>query len=293
MDDPDVNKAIEEVFAPLFRRPARSHKYDYGHVLVVGGSPGMVGAPLLTGMAALRSGAGLVTIAAPPDVTEKLERRVKEIMTLALPAGPAAGAVDVLARFARDRKVSAIVVGPGLKATAETAALARALLSLPHPVVMDGGALQKDLIGPGKPAKPVILTPHVGEFRRLGATVPEAGGGPALGRLAADFARRQSVIMVLKGHPTYVAQSNGRVYENTTGNPGLATAGTGDVLAGVIAGLVTQGISPAQAAESGVYLHGLAGDLAAAEKTEPGMIAGDVVDRLPEALLRVKESLGS
>lgn len=275
----------DQVFAKLLERPADSHKYQYGHVLVVGGSPGMVGAPLLTGMAALRVGAGLVTIAAPADVTDKLERRVKEIMTLALPAS---GSEAALTDFIEDRKVSATVIGPGLKQTAETAALTAALLKSPVPLIIDGGALRPRMSLAA--SKPVILTPHPGEFRRLiGRDLPENRAD--LKPIAASFAEERGITLVLKGEPTYVVRPDGTVYENATGNPGLATAGTGDVLAGVIAGIIAQGVEASEAADAAVYLHGLAGDIAAAAKTQPGMIAGDVIDALPEALLRVSRGL--
>lgn len=264
----------KEIFAKLLDRPADSHKYDYGHVLIVGGSPGMVGAPLLSGMAALRSGAGLVTIAAPAEVADKLERRVKEIMTLALPAD--------LKDFIKARKVSAVVIGPGLKPAPESAALLDQLIETGLPLIIDGGAL--DLIKDRSP-KNAILTPHTGEFQRLiDEKLPQERA--ATKPVAVKFAQARSLTLVLKGEPTYVAHLDGSIYENPTGNPGLATAGTGDVLTGVIAGLIAQHVEPGQAAEAGVYLHGLAGDIAAEAKTEPGMVAGDVIDALPEALRR-------
>jgi NAD(P)H-hydrate epimerase len=282
----------EEVFSKLLNRPADSHKYQYGHALVIGGSPGMVGAPLLAGLAALKTGAGLVTIAAPVDVTDKLERRVKEIMTLALPADDPAAAI---AAFIEDRKVSVLVIGPGLSAAPATRSLLKHLLdSLDLPMVIDGGALsalqghtgELDQAASGQ----LVLTPHAGEFRRLlGHDLPPKR--PELKPLAAAFAKKHGAVLALKGEPTYVAGPDGQVYENPTGNPGLATAGTGDVLSGVIAGIVAQGIEIRPAAEAAVYLHGLAGDLAAKVKTQPGMIAGDVIDFLPAALKQVASKL--
>lgn len=280
----------KEIFSRLLNRPASSHKYDYGHVLVVGGSPGMVGAPLLAGEAALRTGAGLVTIAAAAGVTDKLEKRVEEIMTLALPA-KVPGAAAMLESFITDRKVSVIVIGPGLAPGPEPAALVTQLLrDLELPVIIDGGGLgafkgKLDLLDKS-PSKSVILTPHEGEFQRLEQSpLPEKRS--ELKPLADRFAKAHGVTLVLKGHPTYIAHPGGSVYENTTGNPGLATAGTGDVLCGVIAGIISQDIEPVQAAEAGVYLHGLAGDIAAAEKTQPGMVASDVIAAIPAALKRI------
>lgn len=247
----------------------------------------MVGAPLLAGMAALRTGAGLVTIATQSSVTDKLERRIKEIMTLALPDGSEAAA-DRIRRFIRDRKVSTVVLGPGLAVSAESRALiARLLKDISLPMVVDGGALgaldgRLHLLDEAVSGA-LILTPHTGEFQRLtGRELPLER--PALKSLATGFAKAHRLILVLKGRPTYVAQYDGSVYENPTGNPGLATAGTGDVLSGVIAGMIAQGIGPAEAAEAGVYMHGLAGDIAAEAKTQPGMVASDVIEALPAAL---------
>lgn len=282
----------ENIFSLILDRASDSHKYQFGHVLVVGGSPGMVGAPLLSGMAALRTGAGLATIAAAAPVADKLERRVKEIMTLALPEDPS-GAAARLDDFIRERKVSVIVIGPGLAVTTENRTLIGRLLDgVRLPMVIDGGALgalrqhldRLDSAASGS----LILTPHTGEFRRL---VDEElpAGREQLRPIAARFAQDHDVTMALKGHPTYVAHPDGSVYENATGNPGLATAGTGDVLSGMIAGLIAQDVDPAKAAEAGVYLHGLAGDIAADAKTQPGMTATDVIDAIPQALKQASD----
>lgn len=281
-----------EVISKLLERRPDSHKYQFGHVLVVGGAPGMVGAPLLAGMAALRSGAGLVTIAAAAAVADKLERRVQEIMTLALPVD-ATAAASHLEDFIARRKVSVLVIGPGLSVTPRNRSLVGHLLdNINLPVIVDGGALstlQHHLDRLDDAASDnLILTPHAGEFQRLyGKELPAERS--ELKPVAVDFAKDHALTLVLKGHPTYVAQSNGAPYENSTGNPGLATAGTGDVLSGMIAGLVAQGIAPQEAVQAGVYLHGLAGDIAAAAKTEPGMIASDVIDAIPAALKRAQE----
>ncbi|MGH7194033.1 MAG: NAD(P)H-hydrate dehydratase, partial [Candidatus Saccharimonadales bacterium] len=242
---------------------------------------------------ALRTSAGLVTVAAAAAVADKLERRVKEIMTLALPDDATAAATQ-LEDFIRERKVSVLVVGPGLAVTPQNRSLVERLLdSVRLPVIVDGGALgvlqhhleRLDSAASGS----VILTPHGGEFQRLyGEELPTERS--ALKPIATAFAEDHDVTLVLKGHPTYVAQSDGALYENPTGNAGLATAGSGDVLSGMIAGLIAQGIAPPEAARTGVYLHGLAGDIAAGAKTEPGMVAGDVIDAIPAALKNVRDS---
>jgi len=272
---------MEEVFRQLLKRRADSHKYDFGHVLVVGGSPGMVGAPFLAARAALRVGAGLVTIASSPEVTDKLEKRVEEIMTLALPPSKELSAIE---DFIKSRKVSVLVIGPGLK----DVNLAKELIQkINLPMIIDGGALNalqgQSLQGQITGRKAVILTPHLGEFGRFfDEPLPKNQAGLKL--IPAKFAQDNKVTLVLKGHPTYVAHPDGSLYVNTTGNPGLATAGTGDVLSGIIAGIIAQGIEPAKAAEVAVYLHGLAGDLAAMDKTQPGLIASDIIEYIPAAL---------
>lgn len=287
-----------ELFSSILNRRPDSHKYDYGHVLVVGGSPGMVGAPLLAGRAALRTGAGLVTIAAPAGVAAKLEKRVEELMTLALPADGNAAADEIM-DFSTRRKASVLVLGPGLAASPAHKTLIKNLLKVVElPIVIDAGALNvlQDHLEwlDNAASRELILTPHAGEFQRLTGERPPAAGQSALKPAAGEFAAAHDVILVLKGQPTYVAahRSTG-IYENSTGNPGLATAGTGDVLSGVIAGLLAQftkrtaSVSSVKIVESGVYLHGLAGDIAAGEKTEAGMIAGDVIEAIPAALKRI------
>lgn len=275
-----------ETLRQLLGRPDETHKYDFGHVLVVGGSPGMVGAPFLAAEAALRSGAGLVTIASHPDVIDKLEKRAREVMTLRLPqALPAA--IDDLVDFIDKRKVSVLVIGPGQ--TSDATSLAPALLSkIRIPMVIDGGAIgvfqnKLDLLRKaGRRGQPVILTPHAGEYQKLTGAKPPAGAD--LKQTVSRFADEHQVTLVFKDHHTLIAHPDGRVYENTTGNPGLATAGTGDVLSGVIAGLLSQVQDTGKAVEAAVYLHGLAGDLAAKAKTQPGMIASDVIEQIPAAL---------
>jgi hydroxyethylthiazole kinase-like uncharacterized protein yjeF len=279
-----------EVFLQLLDRPNESHKFNFGHVLIIGGSPGMVGAPLLAGKASLRTGAGLVTIASTDDVTDKLERRVEEIMTLTLPASPMQAAI-LLRGFIKDRKVSVLVIGPGLRAnTFFTDLVEKLLQGVNLPMVIDAGALNSlkgrvDVLK-SSASGAIILTPHLGEFQRLiNFALPQKR--PELKPITSQFAKEYGVTVALKGHPTFVAHPDGSIYENTTGNPGLATAGTGDVLSGIIAGLISQDIGASDAAEAGVYLHGLAGDIAATQKTEPGMIASDVSDAIPAALKHI------
>ena len=261
----------------LVRQPA-SHKYDYGHVLVIGGSPGMVGAPFLSAKAALRIGAGLVTMASTPEVIDKLEKRVTEIMTLRLSSH-----ARELTQFISERKVSVIVVGPGMKAGFANAALA-AIGDIDLPLIVDGGGLAA-LSEHHLRAQHLIVTPHLGEFERLYmGSVP-----PDLSEAAKNFAKEKRLILVLKGHPSYISDSGQAVYQDSSGGPELATAGTGDVLSGVIAGVIAQKIKPLPAVKAAVRLHGLAGKIAAELKTVPGVIASDVIEAIPAALKLVQE----
>ena len=284
MDTPPL-----QVLQQLLNRQAAGHKYDFGHVLVVGGSPGMVGAPLLAARAALRTGAGLVTIAAAEPVIDKLEKRVEEVMTLRLD-NVTEPALRTLTDFIDTRRVGVLAIGPGVDR--DHAPLVRALLtSVRLPTVLDAGGLGAynddlpALQAAGGHNPYIILTPHAGEFARLtGSALPQDSA--AIKQLVKDTAAASGTTIVLKGHRSLVA-GGGRFYVNATGNPGLATAGTGDVLTGIIAGLAAQGCPAFEAAAAGAYLHGLAGDLAAAAKTQPGLIASDVIECLPTALTRI------
>jgi NAD(P)H-hydrate epimerase len=275
-----------EVIASLLHRKNNANKYDFGHVLVVGGSPGMVGAPLLSAMAALRIGAGLVTIASHADVVDKLEKRVLEVMTLRVSDESIASDI---ASFVEKRRVSAVVVGPGMDESfaSQTKDI---VATISVPLILDAGAFVvcTDNLDALAQQRTIIATPHDGEFKKFsGVDMPSAIEERKT--IASQFAQEKHIILVAKGSPTIVAHPDGNTFENTTGNPGLATAGTGDVLTGMIAGLIAQGIPADSAAQLGVYLHGLAGDLAADEKTQTAMIASDVIDYIPKALLILNE----
>jgi len=272
----------KDVFEKLLNRVLDSHKYQFGHVLVMGGAPGMVGAPLLAAQAALRTGAGLVTLASDEAVIEKLEGRVAELLTLVVPPKDA---IAMVKGFILERKVSTIVVGPGM--SSQSAGFIRELIqSTDLPMVIDGGAigaLQDHLQTLERaPSKQIVLTPHLGEFRKI-YTEELPKERPALQLIVKAFSQQYEATLVLKGKPTYVAHPDGSLYENPTGNPGLATAGAGDVLSGVIAGIIAQGIELAPTVDAAVFLHGLAGDIAVQAKTQPGMIASDIIEAIPEA----------
>lgn len=278
---------ISRTLHTLQSRPNRSNKYDFGHVLVVGGASGMIGAPLLAAEAALRVGAGLVSVASGASVIDKLERRVREVMTLRL-AGDTNKSIGILLEFIQKRRVTVLVVGPGL--AADQAALVRELSRhIMLPIVLDGGGLAAfnghlaDLHKVTQKNTALVLTPHEGEFARL-AKVSPTHNDISRQKAAASFANEYNLTVVLKGAASVVAAPGHQIYVNTSGNPGLATAGTGDVLAGILGGLLAQHIPPVMAAKTGVFVHGLAADIAIQTKTQAGLIASDVIEALPRAL---------
>lgn len=247
----------------------------------------MVGAPVLAGRAALRVGAGLVTIASTSETVKLIDRDIEEVMTLSLPPwNKIDESIDTIETFIKSRQVSVLVIGPGLPTGADK--VIRALLSsVKLPTVLDAEAfttLSNHLsVLQSAASANIILTPHPGEYARLIKNEPQYdidSGQAALGK----FTRDHNVTLVLKRHHTLVVSADGEIYENTTGNPGLATAGAGDVLAGIIAGILAQEIGLFEATKMAVFLHGLAGDIAAKSNTEPGMIASDIIEFLPEAL---------
>ncbi len=274
----------------LPQRIPSAHKGTYGHVGIIAGSVGKTGAAALAAKAALRVGTGLVTVATPTSVNDTLEAKLLEAMTVPMPETEARtlarSGLERLVSFANAR--SAIAVGPGLTTHPETVELIQALIPrLEKPSVLDADALnalagRTSLLTACK-IQP-ILTPHPGEMARLEEqATPQSINADRIGT-ATRFAQRRGVILVLKGARTVVAHPDGRAAICPTGNPGMATAGTGDVLTGMIVGLLAQRLSEWDAACAGVYFHGLAGDLAAAQLGPAGMTAGDVIDRIPYAL---------
>ena len=269
-------------------RDPRAHKRSVGRVLVVGGSVGLTGAVALAAHAALRAGAGYVQVAVPKSLNDVLEIKLTEEMTLPMPETAerslAMAALEPL--IARVADADVVALGSGLSRHRESAEVARRVLAeSERPVVLDADGLNAfeggaDAISRAR--APRVLTPHVGEMHRL-TGLPAAEIEARRIDVAREWAQRWSAVVVLKGAPTVTASPEGLATLNPTGNPGMATAGTGDVLTGVIAALLAQGVSPYDAARLGVYLHGVAGDLAAGEKGQIGLVAGDVVERLPAA----------
>lgn len=289
---------FQSLLAP---RKRDANKGSYGHVLVVGGSLGKAGAAALAGFSALRAGAGLATVATAKSVLATVAGFHPEIMTEALEetsAGTIAlkaldsGRMDVLA----ERK-TVLAVGPGISREEETAEFVRRIVQkYKTPMVLDADGLNafegcaEKLNGQGRS---LVITPHPGEMARLtGLNVTAIQGNRV--EVARKFAREHEVIVVLKGHRTLIASPDGTVWVNPTGNPGMATGGTGDVLTGVIAGLMAQHPEDALAATAlAVYLHGMAGDLAAGELGERCVVASDLVRFLPAAFQLVERSASS
>lgn len=271
------------VLDQLPERAARSHKGDYGKILILCGSRGFTGAAYLGAMGALRAGAGLVYLGVPESIYVIEAVKLNEAVVFPLPDRD-----GMLSRVAigeiqsRLSTMDAVLIGPGLGQSEDTLAVtAFVLQNAACPVVLDADginllAAHKDILR-GRTA-PTILTPHEGEFRRLGGQIGQD-------RLAAAeaMARELGCILVLKGHDTCITDGT-TAYINTTGNPGMAVGGSGDLLAGVITAFLGQGLSPLEAAACGAWVHGAAGDLCAREIGEYGMLPTDMLETLPRLL---------
>ena len=284
------------------RLPA-SHKGTYGRVLVVAGSTGMTGAAALASEAALRAGAGLVTLAIPKHLNPILEGLLPEVMTLPLPETDAGSlsvsATSAILEFAEKTK-SVLAIGPGLSQHPDTVALVQQLVrenreqELGRRMVVDADGLNALSQAPEVISlldREAILTPHPGEMSRL-ANASVLGLEADRIRTAQQFASEHNLTLVFKGAPTVAGLPNGDVWINSTGNPGMGTGGMGDVLTGILAGLMAQGHSSETAAVLGIYLHGLAGDIAAEALGMHGLIASDVLKAVPQAISSLVESRG-
>jgi NAD(P)H-hydrate epimerase len=279
---------------PLPARPAEGHKGLFGRVLIVGGSAGMIGAPVLAGTAALRMGAGLVQIAVPRSILPHALSITPELIGIGLPEAPSHR--DGLHRAAE--LADAIAVGPGMGLGREGLTRLLGLLRLDKPMAIDADALNL-LSGrrswPRQVGARAVLTPHPGEMRRLASlfgrdVVPDDEEGRIEIALAAS--RAFSQVVLLKGHRTVVADAGARVYVNRTGNSALSKAGSGDVLSGVLATLVAQGMDPFDAACAAAHLHGLAGEIAGARLGLRSVLARDVIDAIPQAIGRYEAHSG-
>jgi ADP-dependent NAD(P)H-hydrate dehydratase / NAD(P)H-hydrate epimerase len=290
-EEPVLGLIDSDVLRDMPRRRSDSTKFSSGNVFVIGGSRGLTGAPCMTALAAMRAGAGYVTVAAPASLEPSFTARPLEAMLIGLPDdGDGHLAVDAaepaLAAVAR---AAAVVLGPGLSRDPGAQALARELaVRIDVPMVIDADGLNAmagehfDQVLPRRPA-PTVLTPHAGELGRLLELESTAVERDRLAHVRAAADRSQALV-VLKGDDTLVAAPRGRVAISRGSAPGLATAGTGDVLSGVIAAMLAKGMPPADAACAGVFAHLRAGQLAAAPHGPDGVIASDVIAALPAAL---------
>ncbi|NQT46303.1 MAG: NAD(P)H-hydrate dehydratase [Candidatus Omnitrophica bacterium] len=281
-----VKRVLNEVTK---RRSPETHKGDYGHVFVLAGSTGMTGAAYLASQAALLSGCGLVTLGIPKSLNAIMEVKLTEVMTKPLKetgeGSLALEAFDEIKCFI-DSSVNSIAIGPGLSTNKETALLVEKLITtISKPITLDADGInafvsRADVLKSAKGE--VVVTPHPGEMARISG-IDTAEIQRDRKSAALDFARKYEVIVVLKGHKTIVADPGGEIFINETGNPGMASGGCGDVLTGMVASLIGQGLKPYNAAKLAVYMHGLAGDIAMRHKGQISLIASDILEALPEA----------
>ena len=275
----------EDVYLP--RRPREAHKGDFGKVYLLAGSVGYTGAPVLAARAALRTGAGLVTVGVPEPVWPVTAAKLDEAMPHPLPAGPEGGLARAAYESALERMTHSDVclIGPGLGRSPGAEEVIRRLVKAVHgPLILDADGINAleghiDILD-SRQGLVTVLTPHDGEFARLGG---DLSSGDRL-EAARRFAREHGCCLILKGHRTITAFPDGSAYVNTTGNPGMAKGGSGDVLGGVLLALMGQGIPCREAAPMAVWIHGRAGDLCARELGEYGMLPGDLIERLPQVL---------
>ena len=290
--NPDLKLSLAEPsdFAPLFAPRDRSaHKGDFGHVLVIGGSRATPGAVLMAGTSALRAGAGLVTVATAESATAAVVSHTPELMTIPVPeADDGSMPADAFQPNWTER-ATVVALGPGIGTKPANQELVRRVVreaGLPMVVDADGlTALASDESDWGSASRVLVLTPHPGEMSRL-TGLPAAEIQNRRVEIAREFARRRGVYLVLKGHRTLTATPDGRVLVNPTGTPGMASGGSGDILTGMIAGLLAQftAAPPELVVAAAVYLHGLAAELAAEEGSEQSMLATDILSCLPRAI---------
>jgi hydroxyethylthiazole kinase-like uncharacterized protein yjeF len=289
----------------LPRRLGDAHKGTCGKVFLIAGSTGMTGAAILASLSCLKAGAGMAILGIPHSLNDIMEIKITEVMTKPLPDVKKRGALALrgLGEIMQALKWSdCVALGPGLGQHFETVELVRRLVTrieLPMVIDADGlNAISKDSSILNQAKAPLILTPHIGELSRL-INVPIEEITKDRIKYASESAKRFNCVVVFKGAPTIIGEPEGQIYVNPTGNAGMATAGSGDVLTGIIVGLLAQMIfqkrqdikkSMLESALAGVYVHGLCGDLTRDEKGEMGMIAGDMMERVPEALKNLVES---
>ncbi len=283
----------EEEIRPFLStpRPPDTHKGDYGHLLVIAGSVGKTGAASMVCEAALRMGAGLVTLAIPKSLNAIMEMKLTEVMTEPMPETPkqtlSLRAFNSILRLCENKK--AVVIGPGLGTFKETQLLIHKLIkTIALPIIIDADGLnalatQPKLLPTSN--RSLVLTPHPGEMARLVHSTVKEVQENRIG-VCKNFSQSSHTFLILKGYRTLIVTPKGEVYINPTGNSGLATGGTGDVLSGMIGGLVCQGFDILSSLQASVYLHGLAGDEVAREIGEKSLMATDLIKKIPVLLQR-------
>ncbi|MBI3765551.1 MAG: NAD(P)H-hydrate dehydratase, partial [Ignavibacteriales bacterium] len=281
----------EDVRRILPSRTPRAHKHSVGKIFILAGSRGLTGAAAMASSSAMRAGAGAVVLGTPVSVYPILAKKVTEVMVEPLPETPdgtlAASSYDIIQKHLQWADI--LILGPGISRNSETSELVWQLVSqCDKPMLIDADGLnilsQKLSILKKHGRKEIIITPHTGELSRLIGMPSEEIERDRV-EIARKVARQFTLTLVLKGAPTVTASEDGKVYINSTGNPGMATAGSGDVLAGLIGGLWAQGMKRTEAAYAGVFLHGLAGDRARQVFGEKSLMATDIQEQLPKVLL--------
>ena len=285
-----VNLLTADDIRPILpQRRGDSHKGDYGHVLVLAGSTGLTGAAALTSLGALRSGAGLVTLGIAESLNPIMEVKLTEVMTKPLPETKdgtlSLKAEEGILRLVK--KIDTLAIGPGLSTSEETSELVRRLITrVEKQMVIDAdgiNAISGNISILKNAPGPRIITPHPGEMARLIGRSKEEVQNDRIG-ISQEVAEETAATVVLKGARTIISDSESNVYVNPTGNPGMASGGMGDVLTGMIASFLGQGLGEIESAQVGVYLHGLAADIAREKKGELALIATDILDSLSEAI---------
>jgi NAD(P)H-hydrate epimerase len=277
---------IKKVFP---KRIPEGNKGTFGKVLVIAGSRGFSGAASLTALSALMIGSGLVRLASLQEIMPSLEAKLTEVVKISLPQEEEGTYSENLIPFLRPYLLDSdvLAIGPGIGTRAKTKGFLLSLLpEIKIPLVIDADGINNlsgelEILNRIEP--PVILTPHPGELGRLLSLSPAEVNQNRI-EIAREFAQRYNLILVLKGAPTVIASPEGKVFLNPTGNSGLASGGTGDVLTGFISGLLAQGVEPLNSAIAGVYIHGLCADIGVKEKTEYAFLAGDILSYLPQAI---------
>ncbi|OPX17757.1 hypothetical protein BXT86_04780 [candidate division WOR-3 bacterium 4484_100] len=284
----------EQIYDMMPLRPPEGNKGTFGQVLVIAGARGFSGAAAMAAISVLKTGAGLVRLAAPEGIMDPLESKLLEVVKVPLSQTEAMTisprAIDQLLPYLK--KSDVVIVGPGITTHPETAQfLFKFLPQMSVPLIIDADALNiisQDIRFFKKIHTPFILTPHPGELSRLINLTPKKINEEKFD-LAPKYARKFNGVLILKGAPTVIASPKGEVFINSTGNSGLASAGSGDVLVGMIGGFLAQGVSPINAANLGVFLHGLCADLAMDENNEYSLNAGDLINYIPRAINYILE----